>query len=89
MEVPAMTTFRMIATSAPTAAQAATVDKLLLGAVASLVAQTPEDRRREVFDLAHAELVDALAGRPVRESAARMVAKAVELVGCRCAVVAA
>ena len=68
-----MTTFRMIA----------------LSAIASLVAQTPEDRRREAFDRAHAELVDALAGRPVRESAARMVAKAVELVGCRCTVVAA
>lgn len=79
--------FRMIALSAPTAAQSAIVNKLVLAALASLVAQTPEEHRAEVAERARVEIVDALAGRPVRESAARMVAKAVELVGCRCAVV--
>ena len=79
--------FRMIATTAPTDTQASTVDALALAALAAVVAQAPEDRRREVYDRAYAEIRDALAGRPVRESAARMVAKALDLAGCGCVVV--
>lgn len=75
-------THRMIATTAPTDAQVALVFNLLCGALASVVA------RGAAFDAVHAEVRDALAGLPSRESTARMVAHAVRVVGCGAEVVA-
>ncbi len=69
-------THRMIATTEPTATQVETVNTLLIGAIASVVA------RGASFDAVYREIGEALAGRPCRESTARMVAHALKCVGC-------
>ena len=74
-------THRMIATTAPTDAQVDTVTKLLCGALYAVVSQGAS------LDAVHAEVRDALAGKPSRESTARMVAHAVRVVGCGAEVV--
>ena len=74
-------THRAIATSAPTAAQVDTFHKLMTGAIASIVAQFPEERRAQMFALAHAEIARGVAGKPVPESTARMVAHGFRTVG--------
>jgi hypothetical protein len=70
-----MKTHRMIVTTNPTDAQVELVFKLLCGALAAVVSQGAS------FDAVHAEVRDALAGKPSRESTARMVAHAVRVVG--------
>lgn len=71
-----MTTHRMIATTAPTTAQLDTVRTLLTGALARVVFAGAS------LDAVHAEITDALFGRPTRESTARMVAHALRCAGC-------
>ena len=76
-------THRMIATTAPTTAQVDLVNNLLLGAFARVRMESPEKA-----DAACREIGEALAGRPCRESSARMVAHALTVVGCGSEVVA-
>ena len=76
-------THRMIAATAPTAAQVDLVNNLLLGAFARVRMESPEKA-----EVARREIGEAVAGRPCRESTARMVAHALTVVGCGADVVA-
>jgi hypothetical protein len=71
-----MNTHRMIATIEPSVSQVDSVNTLLLGALASVVGQGAK------LESVSREIGEALAGRPCRESTARMVARALVVCGC-------
>lgn len=87
-----MGTHRVVATSRPSNEQVELVTALLTGALAVLAREatrkgaTEKDVRALIAD-EHAAITEALYGQPTTESRARMVARAVEVVGCRVEVV--